>query len=110
MIEMINIKEVVREIEFLKTELTVEEKGKLNFYTLKPLSEKHCIYGQATGNCESPRAIDLKEKGKIKLNRVNYSQLEEFIWPSSSNCIYNEDILNYIKGDLDKLPELKLAE
>lgn len=50
---------VKEEAAKLREALKPNEASMLNFYDLNPKSPLFCIYGQATGNCYSPRASEL---------------------------------------------------
>lgn len=52
-------KRTLEEITNLKQYATKEEINKLDFTDLNPNLRYSCIYGQMTGNCWSPRALEL---------------------------------------------------
>lgn len=47
-----------KEINKIKTHFTKEEINKLDFNTLCGDCTDKCIYGQMTGNCNTPRAVE----------------------------------------------------
>jgi hypothetical protein len=54
--------DVRKEAEALKIHATVEELSKLNIEELDPETRTDCIYGGISGDCDSPRAIELISK------------------------------------------------
>lgn len=54
---------VKEEAKFLRKKLTKEEKEKLDFETFCPRLVSKCVYGQATGSCNSQRALELIMEG-----------------------------------------------
>lgn len=50
---------VKKEAKFLRTMLTSTEKDRLNFNRFYACNTEQCIYGLATGNCNSERAMEL---------------------------------------------------
>lgn len=54
---------VKEEAKFLKENLTRQEKSNINYDYLNPDRPTRCIYGLATGNCNSKRAVRLMRKG-----------------------------------------------
>jgi hypothetical protein len=52
-------KAVVKEALLLRKYATQEEKYRLNADIIDPIHTNHCLYGQMTYNCESPRALEL---------------------------------------------------
>lgn len=54
--------DVSAEAKALRLHATKEEINKLDFDYLDPHSASRCIYGQMTGNCISPRAVELIRK------------------------------------------------
>jgi hypothetical protein len=118
--DIIKLKKLVlQEIENLKIYATYEEIGKLDFETFNPVHTKNCIYGQMTGDCFSPRAVELldlcatpfshftstwdsteatefrENRNPNKLGNV-FSTLEYYIDNYSET---NEQIIAYLKGD-----------
>ncbi len=113
---------VKKEAKFLRNKLTSVEKNRLDFQELNWNSRTGCIYGQATGTCDSQRAMELIVDGcervfeadwdkKLKLQKLNgkpvllkpedrtekyFSPVEVFI--SEDDAINNKNLLNYIKG------------
>jgi hypothetical protein len=110
------LKHVRAEIENIKLFATKTQIKKLNFDTLNPEHTEKCIYGQMTGDCESPKAHNLIDKCCTKLTvdidrfvkstrpvrefDVNFSFLEAFIYNYTDN---NKNIIDYLKGATDKL-------
>ena len=66
---------VKEEAKFLKDNLTREEKLNINHDDLDPNSPSSCIYGLATGNCHSKRAVRLMRKGCSRV--FSYKNIEE---------------------------------
>jgi len=120
---------VRKEASALRENLTDLEKSKLDIKTLDVGNPRCCIYGQATGDCLSPRALDLmdkgcifgidggfhtknniknvkyfsEEKGYFKNKRVMYlvtSPIENYITFEEAN---NENLISYIKGETNTL-------
>jgi len=54
------IRQATKEIMGLKTNLTQDEKSKLDFATFRPVLVGRDVYGQATGDSRSERALELK--------------------------------------------------
>jgi len=81
-------KDVMHEINMLKTHATSEEKARLNFAVFDYESAYNCIYGQLTGKCTSKRAKQLmdlccisvvtSESRFLKLKNISISN-KEFI-------------------------------
>ncbi len=71
------LKDVLHEINMLKTNATKTELERLDFDDFSPSRRDGCIYGQMTGNCNSKRAKELMDKSCIrgfdmqKKNRTN---------------------------------------
>ena len=127
--------ELEREIQFLKDNLTDEEKGRLDFDALVPEDPSFCVYGQATGECFSKRAgelivsldpivmyegvgsygfvdvVNAKQFRAAKLRLIDqyisFTALELFIVNSRDGD--NEKIIQFIKGELNEMPELLLS-
>lgn len=123
------IKEALREIEFLKSELTAKEKERLNIESLMPAYNVTCLYGQSTGWCYGPRATELikelkptiwfdgpneilpskeafrRENGYLfEYKGVNkYTVLENLSIRFPDN---NIQIINYLKGVKKEMPKL----
>lgn len=53
---------VMREAKALRKAMTEQEIGNLDLESLNPDSFTSCIYGQATGDCRSKRAVSLIRK------------------------------------------------
>ncbi|PHN06964.1 hypothetical protein [Flavilitoribacter nigricans] len=109
---MIDIESVIREIKALREHATAEEKERLDWHEFHPSSDENCIYGLMTGHCDSIRAKELAEiagnKKEIHPSGWVYkvSPLEVFIHDYDD---FNFEILQYIKGEIDVLPDLSLA-
>lgn len=54
--------DVLSEATSLRELATPPEKNNLNVYTIFPSNREKCVYGQMTGSCNSPRAIELMQK------------------------------------------------
>lgn len=54
---------VLTEAQYLRDNLTEEEKNQLDKELVDCNSQKHCIYGLATGHCNSDRAYELMQGG-----------------------------------------------
>lgn len=121
---------VVNEAKKLREFTTVEEREKLNFATLDPISYRRCIYGQITDDCRNERAEELIRKccsrvykailgvsylknplngSPKKIQRVDsnncvtyWSPIERFI--SNAGEEQNKALLNYIKKRRHSLP------
>jgi len=61
---------VKKEAKALRAHLTQKEKDKLDFKFLDPDCPYTCVYGQATGDCYSKRAVDLIKKHCTKVYKV----------------------------------------
>lgn len=123
---------VKKEAENLRDRLKPGEKKKLNFDELDPDNESKCIYGQATGSCDSTRANFLirnccervyeiieethdkfktcKLNGKPKkvpdYERVDkyFSPIELYIYQNKTKGKkYNKMLIDYLKGLTDTL-------
>lgn len=124
---------VKKEAENLRDRLKVKEKHKLNFEKLNPNYPSYCIYGQATGHCESERAnflirnccervyevtTNINRFENCKLNgkpkkvpddkRMDkyFSPIELYIYQnrrSVSRKKYNKILIDYLKGLTDTL-------
>lgn len=115
---------VKKEAKNLKKFATKKELGRLNFSELDPASIEHCIYGQATGNCFSKRALILMEKCAPKMYRgqstddvkingkfnyekrstgsffcVHWSPIEVFISMDKNKEDANKKLIDYLKGN-----------
>src|SRR6478609_11271758 len=73
-----NLKELhalaIEEATALRENLTQREVDNLNYENLSGSGIKSCIYGQATGNCYSGRALELILKCAPKVYKPNQSQ------------------------------------
>ena len=111
------LKEVRKEIRHIKEHATKKELSKLDFNTFDPEFPELCIYGQMTGWYSSDRAKELYSKSIddfvntykdiIKGNYFTY--LEHYV------CFYgqneaNEKIIQYLKGEIKKIPKLDFKE
>lgn len=54
--------EVINEAIALRQYATKEEREKLCFRLLNSMSQTNCIFGLMTGDCDSPRALELIQK------------------------------------------------
>jgi len=115
-------KEAFKEASFLRSEITEEEKDRLNFSDLSPSQKSQCIYGLISGYCFNERASELINKSKINLNkgltikailRIGggftsidaesrryyslFSPLESIIMNFDTS--FNEKLINFLKGD-----------
>lgn len=111
------LKEVHDEVVHLKANATRQELSKLDLDTFQPANNQLCIYGQMTGDCYCPRAIQLYPKKYYDLgndketfrdfkHRTNFSKEKEFhtalelyITIGKPNV---KGIMNYLKGKTDK--------
>ena len=59
--------DVEHEIRMLKEHATQEEVEKLDFQLFNPRRSDGCIYGQMTGECDTPRAKELMDKACIRV-------------------------------------------
>lgn len=118
---------VRHEAKALRRNATEQEKGKLNAAKLIVDSRMSCIYGQMTGNCDSPRAIELIEKCASRvlenpnpyeyrpsISTLNgtprgkararyFSPIEVFIYNNQGIKSRNKDLIDYIKGETNEL-------
>lgn len=116
------IEDVKKEARALKETATAEELERLDMSKFDPEHQRKCIYGLATGNCRSHRAIELitkccprfvhsqalyrisceKKEGSVEA----FSIVPEFIngekWEGEKNLAYVSTIETYIY-----LPEAK---
>lgn len=65
--------DVMHEINMLKQHGTAEEIAGLNLDTFWGHSQTSCIYGQMTGNCQSPRAKELMDSSCIRVMHLDAS-------------------------------------
>ena len=115
--KMESLKELtIKEATNLKQHITEQEKQKLSKKTFNPASVGFCIYGQLTGWCDSPRAIQLAKLciGKVSVkeldgsristtkpkNNNRFSPLEVYIYKHRGS---GEKIINFLKGETDTL-------
>jgi hypothetical protein len=70
------LEDVAKEAKALKEHAKQDELADLNFDELVPTDFSQCIYGQITGDCNSPRALALIEKccTKYFVNNMTYIQ------------------------------------
>jgi hypothetical protein len=111
------LKEDVRkEAEALRVHATSEELGRLDFEKLRPDNVTMCIYGQMTGNCDSPRATELittctrtyiestSSLNDMELNKTfadfRWSPIEFYILQRGSK---NANLIAYLKGETETL-------
>lgn len=108
-------KAVVKEALLLREYATVEEKKKLCLSILDGRDSGLCVYGQMTGSCNTPRAIQLLKVCAIPYTRSNnylsgqiyeferfeegyrgiYSAIEMYICQDGAKI---EDLINLIKS------------
>lgn len=62
---------VIEEAKALRKHASEVEISKLDFNTLNPNSVTSCIYGQMTGHCYSPRAVELIENSCKRVYTTN---------------------------------------
>lgn len=53
--------DVKNEIDALKENATKEELSRLDYKSFDPKHADHCVYGQLTGDCATPRAKELMD-------------------------------------------------
>lgn len=120
---------VKKEATLLRENATSEEKSRLNFNFFNPTMVDSCIYGQMTGHCDNLRANELIEKScprvfnndkngslnedDIRLNGSPINRSRHSYWSPIEIYVYknrhgvnvqnNKYLINYIKGDTDKL-------
>jgi len=111
------IEDVKKEAMALRKHATKEEIGKLDFENLEPLSVTRCIYGQLTGECDTPRAsqlirqcapvlfeiADFNERGPIPVTEFQYyhsSPIERYITGKGAK---NKNLIAYLKGECNDL-------
>jgi len=121
---------VQAEADNLRKHATPAEKSRLNFRTFNPRKTRGCIYGQMTGNCYENRAAELiiKCAAKVYLSsafgidanqiynlngkpfKINtyrqfeyHSPIELYVYLNdlANTPEFNENLLEYIKGDAD---------
>lgn len=106
----------IREATNLKQHITEKEKQNLNKRLFYPNSAHCCIYGQMTGGCSLPRAIELAKLciGKVSVkeldgsristtkpkNNNRFSPLEVYIYKYRGS---GEKIIDFLKGETDTL-------
>ncbi len=106
-------------MDTIKANATLEEIDKLNIGTFQYWDQDHCIYGQMTGKCNSPRAMKIMSKtystcaGRIIgrndqkfcdlnfFNGHNYTDLEKYIFVCKPET--NVKIIKYLKGEIDSI-------
>src|SRR5687767_9919523 len=119
---------VRHEAKALRRYATKTEIENLSFEKLDPSSRLKCIYGQMTGTCDSPRAIELIQKcasrvfeseqsgeyrvfSKARVNgspigkdRLKYfSPIEMFIETTENRSSRSKKLIEYIKGETNEL-------
>ncbi len=93
--------DVMHEIDALKANADENEINKLNFENFDPISPSHCIYGQMTGNCCSPRAKELMDKCCIReldltkidgdINERDFIEVKEMVNGAYSGRTWRND-------------------
>lgn len=116
-------KRTLTEINNLKKHATPEEIELLDFSKLNPDHEDKCIYGQMCGDCFNKRAVDLIHKScRTQTSFIDLGELCEIpeeikMKPRASMYPYfsylevciktfphnNENIIKYLKGQIDTL-------
>jgi hypothetical protein len=71
------IKLVTEEAINLKANATQEELDELDLVGFSPREQKHCIYGQMTGHCDSERAVELIMKSCKRVMNTREYDLDE---------------------------------
>lgn len=95
--------DVAEEAKALKENATKEEINRLNFGTFDPGDNRHCIYGQITGNCSSKRAIELIGSGCIRYienpfkRKINFEDVKKKVNGSNAACANKRGELVSIK-------------
>jgi len=84
------LEDVRHEVEMLKKHGTKDQISKLDFGTFKPSSPTRCIYGQMTGECDSPKAKELMDQCCIRVFEGGASKIVD------SNF---RDSKKYLNGD-----------
>lgn len=77
--------DVKKEAEALRVHATKDEREKLCLELLDPNHTDFCYYGLMTGECDSPRAIELIGKCTLKF----YKQAREGFCPADKGVIAN---------------------
>lgn len=112
------IKKVQKELEKIKEKATKEEISKLDFNSFRHDSQIACIYGQMTGDCDSPRAVEIKKKTFKEIdgfgNNSGYSfknqdfqkgkeftALEKYLFMVDST--QHKALIQYLKGETNKI-------
>ena len=111
------LKEDVRkEAEALKIHATQEERERLSIEELDPNHARRCIYGLATGECDSPRASKLikkcapiyidSESDQHRIKTVDH--FREYHWSPIEYYITlpeakNANLIAYLRGETDIL-------
>lgn len=101
------IKAVKTEAALLRKHGKPEELANINFGDLDPFNAQMCIYGMATGDCFSPRALELFEKCAIPFSQSNV----DFVAPnlnSFCNVEIKDSTREYYEGSLTD-EEIKAA-
>lgn len=109
--------DVLHEATVLRNIMTDDEKKKLDFYSLDPNKQALCIYGQATGDCESNRAkvlmdaacVRMTDTSQFEKNPADLFKEQENIWDkirpmingsytdrSWTNSLHNTRIYDYL--------------
>lgn len=111
---------VISEAYALREHATQEERERLDFWRLRPMSDTDCIYGQMTGNCVSPRSMDLLKKCAVPFSEsiVDYNSVDGGFHEErldSNRCfsaiefyIYqdeaqNESLIEFLRDERDSL-------
>lgn len=59
--------DVKAEIDALKENATREELSRLDYNSFDPKHADHCVYGQLTGDCATPRAKELMDAACLRV-------------------------------------------
>ncbi len=84
---------VVQEALKLRKYAKKSERAKLNFWYLDSHSTLSCIYGQMTGNCHSPRAVQL-------LNKCTVPYSKEVFCNNKYDYYRKSDQKEFIRSDI----------
>jgi hypothetical protein len=101
------LKEDVRkEAEALRVHATEEERGRLNAMTIVPYGNKNDMYSQMTGEFDSSRAIELKQKCAVAIG--SHECFAKFSWTpiefyALSSEARNANLIAFLRGETDNL-------
>lgn len=116
------LQEVKQELDTIKEKATKTEIGNLNFDRFNHNSVSNCIYGQMTGDCDSPRAKELYPKkyddvwdesiavvGEINRSFKSQSMregtyltaLEKYLYMTTRNK--HNEVIKYLKGEINEI-------